>query len=152
MTRSEAAAFRCAGRALAAACLATLAISCADVPDPVGATSGADTAISAGAEKKVEKRSDVAAVNSDPAQLTGLDHAGLTGLLGKPVFLRNDGPAELWRYRHKSCVLDLYLYSDRDEPSRGLRVSHFDVRNPSGKKNISANDCLAALLKARLPE
>jgi len=145
--RPEAVACRCAGHALVAACLAMLAVSCADVPDPAGTASGADAAIAAGAEKK----SDAAAVNSDPEQLAGLDHGGLTGLLGEPVFLRNDGPAELWRYRHESCVLDLYLYSDRGEPSRGPRVRHFDVRSPSGKKNISARDCLAALLRARLP-
>ena len=90
-----------------------------------------------------------AALNSDPKQLFGMDDAGLTNLLGAPVFQRHDAPAELWQYRHKSCVLDLYLYRESGDPGRGLRVQHYDVRSPSGGET-SARDCLAALLKSRL--
>jgi hypothetical protein len=46
--------------------------------------------------------------------LTGMDPAQLIALLGEPDFRRPEPPAELWQYRTADCVLDVFLYADRD--------------------------------------
>src|SRR6185437_16869540 len=46
--------------------------------------------------------------------LTGMDRAQLIALLGEPDFRRPEPPAELWQYRTADCVLDVFLYADRD--------------------------------------
>lgn len=146
-------AFRRAVHALAVAGVVALATAC--VGDPGTESDGAAGSVADGAIDTVAatpdtvKQSTVPAVNSDPQQLVGLDHAGLTGLLGAPAFLRSDAPAELWQYRHKSCLLDLYLYADQGDSARRSRVRHFEARGVSGEKKISPRDCLAELLRAR---
>ena len=125
--------------------LFAITTACVDGAEaPEAGTSG-----SAGVAPATRKAPQTAAVNSDPKQLFGMDDAGLTNLLGAPVFQRHDAPAELWQYRHKSCVLDLYLYRESGDPGGGLRVQHYDVRSTSGG-GFPARDCLAALLKSRL--
>lgn len=65
-----------------------------------------------------------AKINDDPQQLLRLDGHRVAELLGPASFVRRDGPAEVWQYRAKVCVLDVYLYK---EPS-GLTVAHVDLR------------------------
>ncbi len=147
--------FRRAVHTAAMAGIAALATAC--VGDPGTESDGAadevtNRAISTvAATPKAVKQSPAPVVNSDPQQLVGLDPAGLTGLLGTPAFLRSDAPAELWQYHHKSCVLDLYLYADQGKPAPESRVRHFEARGRSGEKKISPRDCLAKLLRTRLP-
>jgi hypothetical protein len=68
----------------------------------------------------------------------------LAALLGRPDFLRRDGPAEVWQYRTRSCVLDFFLY---DEPD-GQRVAHAEARNRAGAA-MTARRCLDALAGSR---
>lgn len=126
--------------------LFAVATACVDGAEAPGAGTGGGAENVAPATRTAPQS---AALNSDPKQLFGMDDAGLTRLLGAPVFQRHDAPAQLWQYRHKSCVLDLYLYRESGNPGRGLRVQHYDARSSSGGE-ISARDCLAALLKSRL--
>ena len=63
-------------------------------------------------------------VNDDPKQLYGLNYQRVTELLGSASFVRRDGPAEVWQYRAKACVLDVYLYKD----AGALTVAHVDIR------------------------
>jgi len=74
--------------------------------------------------------------------LKGLSAAGVQDLLGSPQFRRRDKPAELWQYRGKRCVLDLFLY-----PGGGaaLAVDYLDVRGEAA----SHQDCFVSLLEAR---
>ena len=48
----------------------------------------------------------------------------LTAIFGDPVFVRRDPPGKFWRYRSKSCVMELFLYR-RDG---NWRVDHIDMR------------------------
>ena len=65
-----------------------------------------------------------AAINDDPKQLYGFDSHRVTDLLGAASFVRRDGPAEVWQYRAKACVLDVYLYKE----AGALTVAHVDLR------------------------
>lgn len=86
-------------------------------------------------------------IDDDPGRLIGLDMNSLTGLLGTPGFTRRDPPAQLWRYRNKGCILDLFLYETRKQKSVSI-VRHFEARSLS-KTNMTARRCLRALLIAR---
>lgn len=153
-----AAGFRRRRRVLAGLALLSLAAACVDAGDvadapaaPVAAAPAAAPATEPARAAESSGAPQVAALDTDPKQLVGMDRAGLAGLLGTPGFTRHDAPAELWQYRHKSCTLDLYLYSDTAGPADAPKVRHYDVRDRKGKNSISARKCLSALLKARPP-
>jgi hypothetical protein len=95
-----------------------------------------------------------AAVPTAPAQLAAINPSlpvgrlvGMTGerissLFGTPIFVRRDPPGEFWRYRGKSCVLELFFYG-RDSRHR---VDHFETRR-SGGNPVDRAACLASLRK-----
>lgn len=78
----------------------------------------------------------------DPASLVGMTSARITALFGTPVFVRRDPPGEFWRYRGKSCVLELFFYRQ----GGAQRVDHIETRNAAGKTLNRAN-CVAKLRK-----
>lgn len=79
----------------------------------------------------------------DPASLVGMTGGRISALFGQPVFVRRDAPGEFWRYRGKSCVLELFFY-----PKGGAqRVDHIETRAGTGKA-LNRADCVAALRKA----
>lgn len=82
--------------------------------------------------------------DEDPKQLFGLDGHRIATLLGPASFVRRDGPAEVWQYRAKACVLDVYLYKDR----KGLTVAHVDLRKRK-KATLPPRRCFAALLESQ---
>ena len=43
--------------------------------------------------------------------LIGLDSEALGRLAGTPSLRRQEGPAEVWQYRVRDCVMDAYLYA-----------------------------------------
>ena len=88
-------------------------------------------------------------VDSNPERLLGLDRGGLTDLLGSPAFVRDDAPAQLWRYRNETCLLDLFLYTDNDPYRKRLTVKHYEARG-AGDNKIEAEACLKNLLLARI--
>lgn len=88
-------------------------------------------------------------VNADPERLLGMERAALTDLLGAPAFVRNDAPSYLWRYRDKTCLLDLFLYEDGAAAAKQLKVLHYTVRSNGGGADLSAEQCLKRLLLAR---
>lgn len=88
-------------------------------------------------------------VDADPDRLSGLDGAGVEGLLGVPNFRRRDGEAELWRYRHKACALDLFLYPPAGSNGAPVTVRHFAARSHVDKE-YSIRACFEVLLRARL--
>ena len=92
----------------------------------------------------------VAPINDDPGRLLGLDQGALRTLLGNPRFVRRDDPARMWRYRHASCVLDLFLYAEPGDAAKSFKVRHVEARAP-GAKAASTRSCLRALLSDRRP-
>ena len=57
-------------------------------------------------------------------ELRGLKAAEIVSLLGEPAFRRVEPPAELWQYRTRDCVLDLFFYPQ----AGGYRVSAAETR------------------------
>ncbi len=102
------------------------------------------------APEKAERAALPPAIDSDPRRLLGLDRARLTALLGAPEFRRSDAPAELWRYRARHCMLDLFLYTREGETAGPLTVRHYKARTTTNGI-IAARRCLEALLRARPP-
>lgn len=86
------------------------------------------------------------AIDDDPERLMGLATAELTAMLGNPRFVRRDSSAQLWRYRNKNCILDLFLYRDTGRPE--YFVSHVEARHHQGGTAVK-RDCFGALLLER---
>lgn len=78
----------------------------------------------------------------DPASLVGMTGARITTLFGTPVFVRRDPPGEFWRYRGRTCVLELYFYLQNG----AQRVDHIETRNAAGTSQNQAT-CVAKLRK-----
>ena len=79
-----------------------------------------------------------------PDNPLGLDPAGLTKWFGTPSLIRRDYPAEVWQYRTKGCVLELYLYPVDDH----MAVTHAEARGPAAGGS-ALKPCLSALSEAR---
>ena len=80
-----------------------------------------------------------------PDRLIGQNQERLIRLLGVPSFKRRDPPAEVWRYRDQSCLLDLYLYPPKGSGAAGsLQVTFIEARTPQGPSAPVAN-CLNTL-------
>ncbi len=77
-----------------------------------------------------------------PAPLTGMTLVEVRELLGEPGFTRRDGPAQVWQYFGNECVLDLFLYEEKD----GVRVAHSALRG-LGPGQPPPQGCLAGLKK-----
>lgn len=107
-----------------------------------------EPAIGQPAPPKKSKSRVAAKIDDDPRRLIGLDVKSLARLLGTPGFTRRDPPAQLWRYRDKGCILDLFLYETPKQKSASI-VRHFEARSLS-KINMTARSCLRALLIARI--
>ncbi len=76
-----------------------------------------------------------------PNELIGRESREVTKLLGEPAFARRDGGAEVWQYRGKACILDVFLYKGQ----LGRLVEHAELRRRD-KGEISDRDCLADVL------
>ncbi len=85
-------------------------------------------------------------MRADPNRLIGADRQDITGLLGQPGFVRRDRAAQMWRYVHDSCVLDIYMYAiAADSPDVTARVRHYDVRSRNASP-VTPQACVSALL------
>lgn len=79
----------------------------------------------------------------DPASLVGMTGERITALFGAPVFVRRDPPGEFWRYRDKTCVLELFFY-----PRSGSQhVDHIETRNADLNNQQDRAECVAKLRK-----
>jgi len=122
------------------------------VPEAVPPAEGKPApAEAAPAAQQQPDRSETAAlppapkIDDDPARLMGLDRAGLAKLLGDPELLRREPPAEIWQYRGRSCVFDVFLY----EQAGRQRVTYLEARDGAARR-VGARGCLNELLRARL--
>jgi hypothetical protein len=84
---------------------------------------------------------------SDVQQLVGLKGEALRRWMGKTVFVRQDGIAEIWRFAADTCFLDVFLYREHD----GLRVAHLDARSRNGNQSVQPQTCYSQILAAQKP-
>lgn len=84
---------------------------------------------------------------SDVQQLVGLKGDALRRWMGKTVFVRQDGIAEIWRFAADTCFLDVFLYRERD----GLRVAHLDARARKGHEVVLPQTCYNLILAEQKP-
>ncbi|MGB0575248.1 MAG: hypothetical protein ACPGPC_03700 [Alphaproteobacteria bacterium] len=78
-------------------------------------------------------------------KLIGQKKDALLKLLGTPRFKRRDAPAEIWRYRNETCLLDLYFYPPKgSDDTTQSQVTYIEARTPQGPSTPVAN-CLNAL-------
>jgi hypothetical protein len=120
-----------------------LALGACVLSDPTGPSPVAPEAESAVASEEAGLMQDPAVAN--PALLVGLDRNGVTALLGKPGFTRNDGPARVLQYSSAACVLDLFLYRKETEISH--RVTHVEMRG-LGAIETTPVVCMRSLAKS----
>lgn len=79
-----------------------------------------------------------------PTRLHNLSGNEIVALLGEPGFKREENPAQVWRYRSESCVLELILYrSDRD-----LQVRHVEARDDRFRA-VQYNACIESVTASR---
>jgi hypothetical protein len=84
------------------------------------------------------------ATRPDPAGMIGADSVALQRLFGPPRLVRRDAPAELWQYQTRDCVVDLFLYQEKD----GLRLAYLEAR--TGAALVTApRPCVDAVLASR---
>ena len=84
------------------------------------------------------------ATRPDPAGMIGADAVALQRLFGPPRLVRRDAPAELWQYQTRDCVVDLFLYQEKD----GLRLAYLEAR--TGAALVTApRPCVDAVLASR---
>ena len=97
-------------------------------PLPVlpGGGAGAEEAQVAASEPALPAPEPEATPHISPDSLIGLDREAVKTLLGPPTFVRRDKPTELWRYRHGSCALALFLYADGPGRDAPFRVRHIE--------------------------
>jgi len=84
-------------------------------------------------------------IDDDPQKLAGLSPDRLAGRLGSPGFVRRDGSAEIWQYLAEACILDVFLYRDKDV----LAVDYVELRG-RGASQLSRRDCYREMLRAHL--
>ncbi len=81
-------------------------------------------------------------VGPSSEKLIGMTNEDITAVFGRPVFVRRDPPGEFWRYRAKSCVLELYFYR-RDGT---WRADHMEMRR--GDEAVKDRPACVAALRA----
>jgi len=97
----------------------------------------------------------VAARHAHPDELVGLKPDEVTRLLGSPALIRHDPPAQVWQYRGRDCVLDLFLYppagkgrkEKRAESESERSVVYYELRGTDAR-SPGADRCFTALVAA----
>ena len=79
--------------------------------------------------------------------MLGLSANDVQKMFGAPNFKHSSPQAEIWQYRKDSCLLDFFLYMDKNQPTV-LRVKHVEARGRSVAK-ISQNNCFLSVLNAK---
>ena len=78
-------------------------------------------------------------------EFNGRQSESLINLIGQPDFVRRDGVVEIWQYRSKACIFDLFIYGKSVDKT----VKYAEVRGDgigTGPQLV----CFAKLLQARV--
>ena len=100
----------------------------------------------------------VASRHPKPEELVGLKPEEVKQILGSPALVRHDSPAQIWQYRSRDCVLDLFLYPPPavGEAARAAKsaaseaaqtVVYFELRGRNSKQ-AAGDSCFNALVAA----
>ena len=81
-----------------------------------------------------------------PDVLIGADRQTIADRLGKPEFLMRAQASEIWQYRAKGCILDIYLYEDDGD----MRVFYMEARDLAGR-DLATGTCMQAVHATRQP-
>lgn len=100
-------------------------------------------------ESAVPKAPALPEIDDDPEQLITMTRDDLNGLLGQPDLVRRESPAEIWQYRGKSCVLDVFLYNKEGQPDSPFKVVYSEARDLEAQ-NTDQRACLNELMRAQL--
>lgn len=100
-------------------------------------------------ESAVPKAPELPEIDDDPKQLITMTRDDLNSLLGQPDLVRRESPAEIWQYRGKDCVLDVFLYHEDDKPDSPFKVVYSEARDLEAQ-NSDQRRCLNGLLRAQL--
>lgn len=107
--------------------LAVLAVA-ACAPPPSSKSSAVTSAVPPTAATWRDQPSPLPKVGPKSGEmpaLVGLMSRDIEGLLGRPTFVRRDGPAQIWQYGTQACTLNLFLYRD----GAVLKVRHVEFRD-----------------------
>ena len=97
-----------------------------------------------GEEAALPPAKNLPPIDDRPERFLGLGTAELAQELGEPQLRRREAPAEIWQYRGKRCVLDLFLY-----PEAGtLKVTHIEARDRKAE-TYETKECLRQLIEAQ---
>lgn len=121
------------------ACAAPPARQNASLPAPTATEPGSDA--NGLAQRALPAPREESQRAADPKTLVGLTGSEVSGLLGRPGFVRRDAPAEIWQYRGADCVLDVFLYTE----ANGARVKHVELR-PRQPARPTSPACFAGML------
>ena len=81
-------------------------------------------------------------VSEDPNGLIGLEPQQIAERLGAPELQRSEPPAEVWQYRTRACVFNLYIYDEED----GRRAVHYTARSRDNGE-VDAGQCLGSIVE-----
>ena len=82
-----------------------------------------------------------------PQVMVGLFAEDVQKMFGVPDFKHYDPPAEIWQYQKEVCLLDIFLYVNKQQSNK-LRVRHAEVRSRSISK-ISQENCFLQTLRIK---
>lgn len=77
----------------------------------------------------------------NPKDIIGFTIPVLIRDLGHATIIRQEGPAEVWQYHFKNCIIDFFFYSIH-EPAPKLTAKNWDIRSTIIGKNFDRADCL----------
>ena len=83
----------------------------------------------------------VAAATAEPAVTPiaiGMDAGQVGAMLGSPVMIMAEGPAEWWRYAKGDCAMDVFLL--RDPATSRTQVTWVDSRTLAGNAACTLDD------------
>ena len=79
---------------------------------------------------------------ADPDSLIGLAPQQIGETLGVPELQRREPPAEVWQYRTRTCVFDLYIY----EEDGARQAVHYTARSRTNG-TVDAAQCLGSIVE-----
>jgi hypothetical protein len=80
-----------------------------------------------------------------PDKLVGLTPVEMMDLVGTPDLRRKEAQAEMWQYVSGPCVLDVFLYEDKEGVAR---VAHTNLRTQNATKT-PREACLGDMVRQK---
>ena len=77
----------------------------------------------------------------NPKDIIGFTIPVLIQDLGHAKITRQEGPAEIWQYHFKNCVVDFFFYSNNESASK-LTAKSWDIRSAVIGRNFDRAACL----------